>query len=195
MLLARYRSDLVEQSFDEALGLLERLLQAAEAGERTGSVIDILVLQALTHHAHGDMLAALGPLERALRLAEPEGYVRMFVDEGPPMARLLREVAARGIMPPYSSALLTAFSAEQRPLEPNPLLPTTRAPQPLIEPLSERELDVLRLLNSELSGPEIARELVVALSTVRTHTKRIYQKLDVTTRRAAVNRASALGLI
>ncbi len=195
VLLARYRSDLTEQSFDEALSLLERLLQAAEEGERTGGVIEILVLQALTRHAHGDMLAALGPLERALRLAEPEGYVRVFVDEGPPMARLLREVAARGIMPTYSSVLLAAFNSEQRPLEGDPLLPATPASRPLIEPLSDRELDVLRLLNSELSGPEIATELVVALSTVRTHTKRIYQKLDVTTRRAAVNRASALGLI
>ena len=73
----------------EAMGLLERLLQAAEAGERTGSVIEILVLQALAHQAHGDIPAALVPLERALALAEPEGYVRIFVDEGPPMAALL----------------------------------------------------------------------------------------------------------
>ena len=84
----------------EAIGLLERLLQAAEAGERTGSVIEILVLQALAHQMQGDIPAALVPLERALTLAEPEGYVRMFVDEGPPMAAPAAEAAAKhGIMP------------------------------------------------------------------------------------------------
>ena len=93
------------------MGLLERLLQAAEAGERTGSVIEILVLQALAHQTQGDIPAALLPLERALTLAEPEGYVRMFVDEGPPMAQLLREAAARGIMPAYTGKLLAAFAS------------------------------------------------------------------------------------
>ena len=99
VLLAQYRIDRADRSLHEALGLLERLLRAAEAGERTGRVIEILVVQALAHQVHGDISAALIPLERALTLAEPEGYVRMFVDEGPPMAHLLREAAARGIMP------------------------------------------------------------------------------------------------
>jgi LuxR family maltose regulon positive regulatory protein len=95
-------------------------------------------------------------------------------------------------MPAYTGALLAAFDGERREHRQASPLPT---PRPLIEPLSERELDVLRLLNSELSGPEIARELVVALSTVRTHTKSIYRKLDVTNRRAAVKRAAELDLI
>ena len=159
-------------------------------------MIEILVVQALAHQAHGDIPAALIPLERALTLAEPEGYVRMFVDEGPPMAHLLREAAARGIMPAYTGKLLAACDAqEQETAQANLPLPTVLVSQPLVEPLSERELDVLRLLRTELSGPEIARELVVALSTVRTHTKTIYSKLDVNSRRAAVKRAAELGLI
>jgi LuxR family maltose regulon positive regulatory protein len=191
VLLAQYQSERADRSIYGALRLLDRLLSAAEDGGRTGSAIEILVVLALAHAARGDTRAALGSLERALRLAQPEGYIRLFVDEGPPMAHLLREAATRGIMPAYSGALLAAFEGErQEHLEESPL-PASKA---LIEPLSERELDVLRLLNSELSGPDIARELVVALSTVRTHTKSIYQKLGVTTRRAAVNRAGELGL-
>jgi LuxR family maltose regulon positive regulatory protein len=191
VLLAQYTSDREDRSIRDALRLLDRLLPAAEDSGRTGSALEILVVLALAHAARGDTTASLASLERALTLARPEGYIRLFVDEGPPMAHLLREAATRGIMPAYSGALLAAFEGErQEHLEESPL-PASKA---LIEPLSERELDVLRLLNSELSGPDIARELVVALSTVRTHTKSIYQKLGVTTRRAAVNRAGELGL-
>src|SRR5207302_2385572 len=101
VLLARYTSNRADHSMLEAMGLLERLLQAAEEGERTGSVIEILVLQALAHQTQGNILPALVPLERALTLAEPEGYVRMFVDEGPPMALLLEAAAKHGIAPNY----------------------------------------------------------------------------------------------
>jgi LuxR family maltose regulon positive regulatory protein len=195
VLLAQYKTDREERSPREALGLLERLLQAAEAGERAGRAIEILVVQALARQALGDIPAALIPLERALTLAEPEGYVRMFVDEGPPMAHLLREAAARGIRPDYTGTLLAACDAEHQGSAGAPPLPTSPMSQHRVDPLSQRELEVLRLLKSELSGPEIARELVVALSTVRTHTKSIYSKLNVTTRRAAVKRASELGLI
>ena len=109
VLLARYRSDRTDSAIHEAIGLLERLLKAAQEGGRMGSVIEILVLQALAHQAQGDIPAALVPLERALTLAEPEGYVRMFLDEGPPMAQLLREAAARGIMPDYTGKLLAGI--------------------------------------------------------------------------------------
>ena len=157
-----------------------------KTGGRTGSVIEILVLQALAHQMQGDIPAALVPLERALTLAEPEGYVRMFVDEGAPMAVLLEKAAKRGIAPNYVRQLLTAFGkAEDRP-------PVN---QGLIEPLSERELEVLRLLGTDLNGPEIARELIVSLSTLRTHTKNIYTKLGVNNRRAAVRRAEELDLL
>ena len=150
--------------FCEAMGLLERLLQAAEAGGRTGSVIEILVLQALAHQAQGDIPAALVPLERALTLAEPEGYVRMFVDEGPPMAQLLREAAARGSCQTIQVSCwrhLTKLmqQTERRrissPRSAGAMRPRLRSPS--IEPLSQRELEVLRLFKTELSGPEIAR--------------------------------------
>jgi len=195
VLLAQYQRERTDRSLREAIGLLERLLQAAEQGERMGSVIEILVVQALAHQMHGDIPAALVPLQRALTLAEPEGYVRMFVDEGPPMVHLLLEAAARGIMPDYPARLLAACGAEQPRSAAESPLPTSPASQPLVEPLSWRELEVLRLFKTELSGPEIAQELMIAVSTVRTHTKSIYSKLDVTNRRAAVNRAAELGLI
>ena len=186
VLIARYRSDRADRSIHEAVGLLGRLLKAAEEGERTGSVIEILVLQALAHEAQGNVPRALVPLERALNLAEPEGYVRIFVDEGPPMLALLREAAKHGTAPNYVSQLRAAFGkAEGR-------RPVT---QLLIEPLSERELEVLRILGTALNGPEIARELMVSLNTMRTHTKNIYNKLGVNNRRAAVRRAEELDLL
>jgi LuxR family transcriptional regulator, maltose regulon positive regulatory protein len=186
LLLARYQGDRVERSTHEADRLLECLLLAAEAGGRTGRVIEILVLRALARQALGDVPAALGFLDRAVTLAEPEGYVRVFVDEGPPMTSLLRAAAKQGTRRDYVRRLLAAASRIERngPRE-----------HALIEPLSERELDVLRLLGSELDGPAIARELMVSLNTMRTHTKNIYAKLAVTNRRAAVRRAAELNLL
>ena len=185
VLLARYTAERAERSSQEATRLLERLLRAAEEGQRTGSVIEILVLQALAHQARDDIPAALASLRRAVTLAEPEGYVRIFADEGPPMASLLRAAAKQGITPSYVRRLLAAINKTED---------STPASQGLIEPLSERELDVLRLLGTDLGGPDIARELVVSLNTVRTHTKNIYAKLGVNNRRAAVRRAKELDL-
>jgi ATP-dependent transcriptional regulator len=185
VLLAQSTRDRADGSAREALELLGHLLRAAEDGQRTGSVIEILVLQALAHQVRGDIPAALVPLGRALTLAEPEGYVRVFLDEGPPMAALLEAAANQRIAPHYVRHLLTASGR------------TDGAPnqEALIEPLSERELDVLRLLGTDLAGPEIASELVVSLSTVRSHTKAIYAKLGVSNRRAAVTRADELQLL
>jgi LuxR family transcriptional regulator, maltose regulon positive regulatory protein len=195
LLLARYKSEGVERFISDAMGLLERLLLAAEEGARAGSLIEILILQALAHQARSHIPAALLPLERALALAEPEGYVRIFVDEGAPMAQLLQEAAAGGMMPAYAGQLLAGFAgARQAPAGASPRA-VSPAAAPTSEPLSQREMDVLRLFATELSGPEIAQELVIALSTVRTHTKSIYSKLNVTSRRAAVKRAAALGLL
>jgi LuxR family maltose regulon positive regulatory protein len=118
----------------------------------------------------------------------------MFLDEGSSMAQLLLKAAVSGIMPDYTGKLLAAFEAEQLRSAGESPLPTS-ASQPPIEPISQRELEVLRLFKTELSGPEIARELVIALSTVRTHTKGIYSKLNVNNRRAAVKRAEELHLI
>jgi LuxR family maltose regulon positive regulatory protein len=111
------------------------------------------------------------------------------------MAQLLREAAARRILPGYTGKLLAGFEAERQISAGEAPLRITPALQPMIEPLSQRELEILRLFKTELSGPEIARELVIALSTVRTHTKSIFGKLNVNDRRAAVKRAAELGLI
>ena len=192
VLIAQYKNDPLAGSIHEAIDFLERLLQAAEAGGRMSSVIEILVVQALALQAQGNVSQALASMERALALAEPEGYVRIFVDEGEPM-RLLIEKQSRGqdkTFLGYVDKLLAAFA---RP---------TAIPQPkinnlqsiIIELLSERELEVLRLLGTELSGPEIARELIVSLNTLRTHTKNIFNKLGVNNRRAAVRRAEELNL-
>jgi LuxR family maltose regulon positive regulatory protein len=186
LLLAQYGTERLVYSGQQALELLQRLLRAAEDGGRTGSVIEILVLQALAHQAHGDTVAALAPLERAVTLAEPEDYARIFTDEGPPMAALLATAARRGIAPGYVRRLLTTFGE-------TPERPTRAAG--LVESLSDRELDVLRLLATDLGGPDIARELGVSLNTVRTHTKNIYAKLGVNNRRAAVRRATDLDLL
>jgi LuxR family maltose regulon positive regulatory protein len=185
VLLARYATDRAERSIQDVTRLLERLLRAAEAGQRTGRVIEILVVQALARQAREDVPAALASLQRAVTLAEPEGYVRIFADEGPPMAGLLRAVAKPGTAPGYVRRLLAAINqAEDSP----------PANNGLIEPLSARELDVLRLLGTDLDGPDIARSLVVSLNTVRTHTRNIYAKLGVNNRRAAVRRARELDL-
>jgi LuxR family maltose regulon positive regulatory protein len=184
VLLAQYNRERVERSMQQATGLLTRLLAAAEEGGRTGSVIEILVLLALAHQLQGNTRAGLVPLERALALAEPEGYMRIFVDEGPPMAALL--AAVHQVAASYVRRLLTAFGGAEG------ILP---AKQALIEPLSEREVEVLRLLATELSGPQIARELVVSLNTVRTHTKSIYAKLSVNSRREAIRRGEELDLL
>jgi LuxR family transcriptional regulator, maltose regulon positive regulatory protein len=186
MLLARSQGEPVR----EAIRLLERLLPAAEQGGRIGHVIEIMVLRALAQQRVRDIPAALADLERAVTLAEPEGYVRVFADEGAPMASLLRAAAKQGTAANYVRRLLAAVS------ETGQHGPVRQAPvkQALIDPLSERELEVLRLLGTELDGPAIARELMVSLSTVRTHTKHIYAKLAVTNRRAAVRRAAELDL-
>ena len=186
LLLARHEGERPERSVHQATGLLQRLLLAAEEGGRAGRVIEIVLLQALAHQAQGDMPAALACLERAVTLAEPEGYVRIFADEGEPLVPLLRVVAKQGTRQNYARRLLAAVGKAGTGS------PATLA---LIDPLSERELDVLRLLGTELDGPAIARELMVSLNTMRTHTKSIYAKLAVTNRRAAVRRAAELDLV
>jgi LuxR family maltose regulon positive regulatory protein len=179
----------------EAMGLLERLLQAAEEGGRMGSVIEILVLQALAHEAQGESPSALVPLERALTLAEPEGYVRIFVDEGRPMAQLLSEAADHGIMPDYTAKLLAVFEAEEHKSAGESHLPPGLPSQSLIEPLSQRELEVLQLIAQGLSNREISQRLFLALITVKGHNRNIFRKLEVRRRTEAVARARELGLL
>ena len=191
-LLARYRSDREEHSIHEGMGLLERLLRSAEEGGRMGSVIEILVLQALAHEAQGDSPSALVPLDRALTLAEPEGYFRVFVDEGRPMASLLSDAAARGITPDFTARLLAALAAEEQKGAEESHLPPT---QFLYEPMSQRELEVLRLIAQGLSNREISERLFLAVITVKGHNRNIFRKLQVRRRTEAVARARELGLL
>jgi LuxR family transcriptional regulator, maltose regulon positive regulatory protein len=195
VLVAQYESEREERPIHEAMGLLERLLQAAEEGGRMGSVIEILVLQALAHEAQGESPSALVPLERALTLAEPEGYVRIFVDEGMPMAQLLSEAAAHGIMQNYTDKLLATFEAEEQKSADESHLPHAPSAQSLIEPLSQRELEVLRLIAQGLSNREISERLFLALITVKGHNRNIFRKLQVRRRTEAVARARELGLL
>lgn len=175
-----------EHSIDDAVRFLDRLLAAAKDGSRRRSVIEISVVHALAHQKREDGPAAAACLRRALNLAQGDGYVRTFLDEGPAMTSLLKTVARAGVASGYARQLLAAAHRTG---------PSTPASQGLIDPLTERELEVLRLLATDLSGPDIAHELVVSLSTVRSHTKNIYAKLGVNNRRAAVRQGAELHLL
>jgi LuxR family maltose regulon positive regulatory protein len=150
-----------------------------------------MVLQAIALHAHGEKDQAARLLDDALALAEPGGFIRVFVDEGRPMAELLSQRAAQGMMPDYIGKLLAAFEAEK--VESAQLTP--RSAQALIEPLSQRELEVLKLIAQGLSNQEISERLFIALITVKGHNQRIFGKLQVQRRTEAVARARELGLL
>ncbi len=175
----------------EALFLLDSLLRGAQAAGRGGRVIEVRALRALAQHAQGHTNRAVDDLARALELAEPEGFVRTFVDEGEAMATLLRQAASRGIAPAYASKLLAVFRASESQ---GPTTPSLDA-QPLVEPLSDRELEVLDLLAKGLTNAEIAQQLVVSLPTVKSHTRSIYGKLGVHSRKQAVAQARDLGIL
>ena len=191
VILACLQHDRTDVSIAEIMKLLERLLKDAEEGGRKGSAIEILILQALAHQAQGDLPAALLYVQHALALAELEGYVRTFLDEGENMRGLLREASARKIMPDYTDKLLAAFEFDSQN-EDKPDLPTA---QPSNELLSQRELDVLLLIAEGLSNQEICERLFLALDTVKGHNRKIFNKLQVQRRTEAVARARELGLI
>ncbi len=190
VLIARHESDRVAGALDDAVRLLERLLHAAEEGGRIGSMIEILALQALAHQARGDASAALAALERALCLAAPEGYVRVFVDGGPPMARLLEEADSRAMAPDDVRRVLAAFpSAGPR------LTGPSGASSEGAELLSEREREVLRHIAAGLTNREIAARLFLSVYTVKAHARSIYDKLDAHSRTQAVAKARELGVL
>ncbi|MBN1259378.1 MAG: helix-turn-helix transcriptional regulator, partial [Anaerolineae bacterium] len=203
--LARYPSAPDVASLHETLDFLDRLLQAADAGNRLRSVIEILALQACAHEAQGNTPRALVALERALALAEPEGYVRIFVDAGRPLAALLSRVCAAEAdrtprMQAYCDTLAAAFDnllSQTAAIQDPPASPATQAAgvPSLIEPLTPREREVLQLIAAGYSNPDIAAQLVIAVTTVKTHAKNIYGKLGVSNRFQAAARAKDLQLL
>jgi LuxR family maltose regulon positive regulatory protein len=178
--------------------LLARLMQAAEAQERRGSALDILLVQALAHEAQRNRPQALAALERALSLAEPEDYIRLFVDEGEPMRMLLlgfRSANEEQTVHPllgYVDRMLAAFS---QPAEAPSQSPFKDRTSEIIEPLTDREHEILRLIAEGQSNTEISQQLYLALSTVKGHNLRIFGKLQAHNRTEAVTRARALGLL
>lgn len=207
LLIAQQRTQPATGAVEGALALLNRLLALAAASGRAGSVVEIRMLQALAQDVLGDRRQAQEALGSALaETPEPDEYVRLFLDEGPPMVELLRG-AVRGATREATREATHDGGAAARvrdrarrllslgePPQPPPSGPGERPPSD-VDPLSERERQVLRLLDSELSGPEIARALFISHNTLRTHTKHIFTKLGVTSRRAAVRRARDCGLV
>jgi LuxR family maltose regulon positive regulatory protein len=189
--IAQGRNDPAGPFLQDVLGLLDRLLKDAGTKARMNSVLEILVLRALALEAQGDRTRALSTLEQALVLAESEGYIRLFVDEGAPMLALLRQAHARSRVPGYVATLLRAFG-EQHASD----LPLASARlSPLAEPLTEREHEVLRLLLEGASNREIARHLVLSVNTVKRHVYNLCGKLGVQSRTQAIARARVLNLL
>lgn len=183
LLLARFAHEGAHDALYAAQDLLARLLPAAQASGRIGSVIELLLLQAIVFEARADLPKALAVLERALVLAEPEGYVRLFIDAGAPAVRLLQVLQpADEQLTAYRQLLLAAAGAPP-------------AADPLVEPLSEREREVLRLIAKGLSNQELAAHLYLSLHTIKVHTRNIYSKLGVNSRTQAVARSRKLGLL
>ncbi len=193
--LSQARVHLAQGDTSAALAALGPLRRQAEAKGWEDERLKVMVVQALAHHAHGEKDEAVQLLGDALALAEPGGFIRIFVDEGTPMAQLLAEAAAHGIMQDYTAKLLAAFEAEAQKREDKSYLPPARLAQPLTEPLSQRELEVLRLIAQGLSNREISERLFLALDTVKGHNRRIFGKLLVQRRTEAVAKARSLDIL
>jgi len=193
LLIARYRREGAAGDIQDALGLLARLLEAAEDGGRMRSTIEILALQAMALEAQGDIEAALETLERALQLAEPGGFCLTFVEEGPPMAGLLYKALLLGTRPDCIQRLLEAFPEVESESAETAEVQTSGGG--LIEPLSEREIEVLQLIAEGLTNAQIASRLYLTLNTVKAHSRSIYSKLGVNNRTQAGLRARSLGII
>jgi LuxR family maltose regulon positive regulatory protein len=187
--------------FDEALNLVGRMIAPVEASQRHGILIELLVLKALALHGKGETVSALEALTRAIQLAEPEGYVRLFIDTGDPMVSLLQQAVRRGLRPDYSARLLAASGAPGIGKTGKAVARQTMGVDgpsswpDSVERLSERELEVLRLMADGLTNQQIADRLVVSLNTIKTHVKNIIAHLGVQNRTQAVTRARELGLL
>jgi LuxR family transcriptional regulator, maltose regulon positive regulatory protein len=190
--ISQARVHLAQEDTSAALAALEPLRRQAESKGWEDERLKVMVLQAVALQAHGEKDRAALLLGNALALAEPGGFIRIFVDEGMPMARLLSEAAAHEIMPDYTAKLLAAFEAEEhKRADESHLHPA----QPLFEPLSKRELEVLQLIAQGLSNREIGERLFLALDTVKGHNRRIFGKLLVKRRTEAVAKARSLDIL
>jgi LuxR family maltose regulon positive regulatory protein len=198
--LSLTRLFIAQKRFGEAHSLAERICRLAQEIGKRQTELDGLILLALVFSIQGGTDQALVHLEKALSIGEPEGYIRIFVDEGLPMVRLLREAVARGIAVDYVGKILDAYfagvqrsgGAGVKESPPAPLLPR---PTALTEPLSERELEIVQLIAEGLTNPEIAARLFLSLNTVKVHTRNIYGKLNVHSRTQAIARSQELGLL
>ena len=193
--LSQARVHLAQGDISSALALLEKLHEQIEAKGWADERLKVMVLQALALRAHGETDKAVQVLSDALALAEPEGFIRIFIDEGVPMAELLAEALSRGLMPDYIGRLMAAFEAEQQKSKGKSTLPITPPVQALAEPLSQRELEVLQLIAQGLSNREISDKLFLALDTVKGHNRKIFDKLQVQRRTEAIACARELGLL
>ncbi len=189
--IAQGREEGASSLLQEVLHLLDRLQASAEANARLGSVLEILIVRALALAAQEDRTAALATLERALAQAAPEGYIRLFVDEGAPLLALLRRAQTHSAVPQYVAILLAAFG-EPPPEDRASLVSRSDG---MLEPLTEREREVLRLLLEGASNREIARRLVVSVNTVKRHVYNLCGKLGVQSRTQAIARARTLNLL
>jgi LuxR family maltose regulon positive regulatory protein len=190
------RVSLAEKKLDETLSLLTQLELSAEAGGRTERLIEILILKALTFQMFGETSLALAAVEKSLRMAEPEGYVQVFLIEGKPMQRVLDQWlrgAETGVVRDFAAHLVSHLEAETPGVTARQGRSTPGSE--LVEPLSQRELEVLRLLALGKTNNEIAEQLVVAQGTIKAHAASIYRKLNVTNRTEAVAQARALGIL
>jgi LuxR family maltose regulon positive regulatory protein len=193
--LSQARVALAQGDPSAALARLLPWRQQVEAKDWKDERLKVLVLQAVALQAGGEQEKAVQALRDALVLAEPASFIRLFVDEGLPMAHLLSNASASGIMPEYIGKVLAVFDAEQHRRAGISSWPAAPSSQPQFEPLSHRELEVLHLIAQGLSNQEIGERLVLALDTVKGHNRSIFGKLQVQRRTEAIARARELGLL
>lgn len=184
---------IAQNRWEEAIELLDILLEAAQAGGRTSRIVEILLLKALTYQAQNDLTKALAAVEESIKIAQPAGFIQTFVNEGPPSAHLLYKAFSQGICPEYVHQLLDAFPAETPPQSKATYSPD--ADLGYLEPLSDRELEVLQLVALGLTNQEIATRLFLSKHTVKTHTRNIYGKLGVHNRTQAIAKANLIGIL
>jgi len=195
LLIAQYKQHAIPSAINDAMKLLNRLLKTALEGERTKSLIEIHILKALVHESQGDITSALIELKHALKLAEPEGFVLLFVNEGEVMAGLLSKVILRGAVSGFANKVFSFFEVNDQAPQSKSYKSAVTNDQALIEPLSPRELEVLQLIAQGLSNREISERLYLALSSIKGHNQKIFNKLQVQRRTEAVSRARELELL